>query len=86
MGLFRLLLISYLVYILITKIIRPLFRTLTGASGHEKKHKKSHHYAYGQQQSRPKEKGKISILKKSAKGQNKEDFKGGEYVDYEEVE
>ena len=89
MPLFRLLLIFFLVYFLLNKVIRPFLSVLLGRTDGANRNKSNTRYSssYGQQQQyKDKKKGRISILKKGDKYNDKDDFKGGEYVDYEEVE
>jgi len=79
MGLFRILLIGLVIYWLYKTVGKFFFKTLSGNGGQQNPYQ-------GHQQQRSRE-GSIHVdyNPKDKKG-NQQDFKGGEYVDYEEVD
>jgi len=83
LGLLKYILIIYLIYYLISKVGKSLLKNFMGTPNQGTYNQKYNSYRSTSDQS---EKGKISVLKKKSDQQSKDDFRGGEYVEYEEVE
>ncbi|MFK7899145.1 MAG: DUF4834 family protein [Cyclobacteriaceae bacterium] len=85
MGLIKLLFVCYLIYWLVIKVGGSLMRTLFGTQTNNNQQRSSNQRGYSSSNRKEKE-GTIRINKKRDNKTPLDDFKGGEYVDYEEVD